>query len=993
MLSLLSLLAPTLAVAPVTQEGADLFEAEVAPILETHCLACHGEDTRKGGVAFTDDELPEGLVEKGRPAESLLLELVSGPAPEMPMKAPPLSEEEVATLRRWIEAGAPWAPGVVGAGGDGEGWWSLQPVTEPALPELPDAWRGWVRTPVDAFVLARMLEAGLTPSMEADRRTLLRRLHFDLVGLPPTPEDVQRFLHDPSPQAYELEVERLLASPRHGERWARHWLDVVHYADTHGYDKDKPRRHAWPYRDWVIGALNDDLPWARFIEQQLAGDVLPGAPPSAVAATGMLAAGPWDFVGHVELREGTVDKAKTRNLDRDDVVKNVFGAFQSLTVHCARCHDHKFDPISQADYYNAQAVFAGVERADREYDADPEVGARRGALEEERASLAAALASAEGALERRIAGDPSPEVSGLREEREALAAAIEAPDRSGSMGYHSALEASADHEKWVRVDLGTPHPVDRVTVYPCDEVFGDHDGAGFGLPAAFTVRLATDDEWQVLGTWRASDAPGRHGDRPITLAAAAAPDGHADAPARPVARYVEVRVPRLWKRTDQHCFALAELEVWSDGENVAAGAEVTAADTIEAGARWGQRMLVDGVYPWSPAMARLDDAERRWHAAAARLEAPAEREARARRTARLAEVDAALAALPARSRVYAPTASFTAQGAFTPPPGGAPRPIHRLERGDVTQPAEPSAPGAVAAVGHAPASFAGAGDMADEGQRRLALARWIAHPENPLTWRSAVNRAWHLHFGRGLVGTPNDFGRMGERPSHPELLDFLAARFRDGGGSLKDLHRELVNSATYRQASTHRADAAAVDSGNRLLWRANRRRLEAEALRDAVLAVSGELDLTQGGPGFEPFRFEDDHSPRYLYAEADPDAPGTQRRSVYRFVVRSAPDPWMSAFDCADPSNSTPVRSDTTTPQQALALLNDRFMLAQAGHLARRAETELAGMDPVQRAAWLAWQRPPTEAEHGLLTAHAGAHGLAALCRVLLNSNEFLYVD
>ena len=965
------------------QEGADHFRTEVAPILEAHCLSCHDEGTAKGGVTFTADALPDGIVEPGHPDESLLLELVSGPEPEMPLKAPPLSEGDVATLRRWIEAGAPWTPGVVGAGGGRDAWWSLQPVEAPAMPELPGPWRGWVREPVDTFVLSALLDQGLHPSMEADRRTLLRRLHFDLVGLPPSPEDVQRFLHDPSPEAYELEVERLLASPRYGERWARHWLDVVHYADTHGYDKDKPRRHAWPYRDWVIDALNGDMPWDQFVQEQIAGDVLPGASPGAVAATGMLAAGPWDFVGHVELREGTVDKKKTRNIDRDDVVKNVFGAFQSLTVHCARCHDHKFDPISQADYYNVQAVFAGVERADREYDADPEVGARRAALNAERASLTDELAAAEEALARRIAEDPSPRIAGLRAEREALAAEVAAPDRSGSMGYHSALEATADHEKWVRVDLGAPRPIDSVTVHPCDEVFGDHDGAGFGLPPSFTVRLGTSDAWTSLGTWRASDEPHRHGNRPIRLVS----EG------RPMARFVEVQVPRLWKRTDQHCFALAELEVWSDGENVAAGAEVTAADTIEAGARWGRRMLVDGVSPWSPAMARLDDAERRWYAAAARLEGSAAREARTRRAARLAEVDAALTALPARSRVYAPTANFAAQGAFTPPPGPAPRLIHRLERGDVTRPAEPSVPGAVAAVGHAPASFAGAGDMTDEGQRRLALARWIAHPDNPLTWRSAVNRAWHLHFGRGLVGTPNDFGRMGERPSHPELLDFLAASFRDGGGSLKDLHRMIVRSATYRQSSAHRVDAAALDSGNRLLWRANRRRLEAEALRDAVLEVSGRLDLTAGGPGFELFRFEDDHSPRYLYAEADPDAPGTHRRSVYRFIVRSVTDPWMTAFDCADPSNSTPVRSDTTTPLQALSLLNDRFMLAQADHLAHRLEAELADTEPVERAAWLAWQRPPTPEELSLLTLHAETHGLPALCRVLFNSNEFLYVD
>ncbi len=984
MICSLLLLAPSAAAVGLPlQEGADLFRTEVAPILEAHCLSCHDEGTAKGGVIFTGDALPEGIVEPGHPEQSLLLELVRGPEPEMPLKAPPLSEEEVATLRRWIQAGAPWTAGAVGAGGGSAPWWSLQPIEAPALPDLPDRWQGWVREPVDAFVLRALLDQGLEPSMEADRRTLLRRLHFDLVGLPPTPEDVQRFMHDPSLQAFELEVERLLASPRYGERWARHWLDVVHYADTHGYDKDKPRRHAWPYRDWVIDALNGDMPWGQFVQEQIAGDVLPGASPSAVAATGMLAAGPWDFVGHVELREGTVDKQKTRNLDRDDVVKNVFSSFQSLTIHCARCHDHKFDPISQADYYNAQAVFAGIERADREYDADPEVGARRAALNAERASLTDEHAAAEEALARRIAGDPSPRVAGLRAEREALAAAVEAPDRSGSMGYHSALEASADHQKWVRVDLGAPRPIDRVTVYPCDEVFGEHHGAGFGLPAAFTVRLGTGDAWSSVATWRAADEPHRHGNRPITLT----PDG------RPLARFVEVQVPRLWKRTDQHGFALAELEVWSGGENVALGAEVTAADTIEAGARWGRRLLVDGAFPWTAAMARLDEAEQRWHAATDRLESAQEKRRRAERTDRLEATDLALASLPARRRVYAATSSFAPQGAFTPPPGSRPRAIHRLERGEVTQPAEPSVPGGVAVLSHAPASFAGALAAEDEGARRLALARWIAHPENPLTWRSAVNRVWHLHFGRGLVGTPNDFGRMGESPSHPELLDHLAATFRDGGGSLKGLHRQLVNSATYRQSSADRPEAAAVDRGNRLLWRANRRRLEAEALRDAVLSVSGSLTLTAGGPGFELFRFEDDHSPRYLYAEADPEDLTTHRRSIYRFIVRSAPDPWMSAFDCADPSNSTPVRSDTTTPLQALSLLNDRFMLSQARHFGERVETELTDMGPVERAAWLAWQRPPTGEELRLLQEHTEAHGLHALCRVLLNSNEFLYVD
>ena len=255
-----------------------------------------------------------------------------------------------------------------------------------------------------------------------------------------------------------------------------------------------------------------------------------------------------------------------------------------------------------------------------------------------------------------------------------------------------------------------------------------------------------------------------------------------------------------------------------------------------------------------------------------------------------------------------------------------------------------------------------------------------------------MNRVWQYHFGRGLVDSPNDFGRMGVRPSHPELLDHLALRFRDGGGSFKELHRALVLSATYRQSSAHRAEAAAIDDGNRLLWRANRRRLEAEALRDSTLSVSGDLNLEMGGPGFQLFGFEDDHSPRYLYAEADLEDTQTHRRSVYRFVVRSVPDPWMTSFDCADPSHCTPVRSETTTPLQALALMNDRFMLRQAERFAARVQAE-APRDPVSLAARLAWQREPEPAELRLLRGHAGAHGLAAVCRVLLNSNEFLYVD
>ncbi|MCA8951056.1 MAG: DUF1553 domain-containing protein, partial [Planctomycetes bacterium] len=548
---------------------------------------------------------------------------------------------------------------------------------------------------------------------------------------------------------------------------------------------------------------------------------------------------------------------------------------------------------------------------------------------------------------------------------------------------HSALASTPDVVKWVQVDLGRSVAIDAVVASPCDEVYGGHPGPGFGLPEVLELWLATAAEgpWQTVSVWRRDQALRQHGDEPIRFAFDRAR----------TARYVRVRAPKLWQRTGDYCFALAELAVFAQGRDVARGRPVTALDSIEAGVRWGKERLVDGVRPWSDAMAKRAELEAAWQRLGGELESAAERAGRSAATARLQFVEAELAALPPKSVVYAAAREFAADGAFTPPPEGRPRVVHRLERGEVSEPRELSVPGGVAALRHAPARFELAAD-ADEGARRIALARWIAHPDNPLTWRSIVNRVWQHHFGRGLASTPNDFGRMGEPPSHPALLDHLARRFRDHGGSLKALHREIVLSATYRQSSAHVAANAEVDAGNRYLWRGHRRRLEAEALRDAILAASGELDLTMGGPGFRLFGFEDDHSPRYRYDEVDLDDAATHRRSIYRFVVRSVPDPWMTTFDCADPSICTAVRSETTTPLQALALFNDRFVLRAAEHLAQRAEAE-APDDPIGRAVWLAWQRAPDPDERARLQVHAGAHGLAAVGRVLLNSNEFLHVD
>src|SRR5438067_1104712 len=378
------------------EPAAPSYEREVRPILVRRCYACHSRQVpvpqggllldsaagwRRGGTSGP-------AVIPGHPEKSLLIQAVRYDGTRKMPPAGRLPEAEVALLTRWVAAGAPGGPKDAGAE-DPARWWAFRPLRLPPLPRVRQL--SWCRTPIDRFVLAKLEAKGLRPSPPADRRTLIRRATFDLTGLPPTPAEVRAFLADRSVNAYEKVVDRLLASPRYGERWGRHWLDVAHYADTHGYDKDKRRDHAWPYRDYVIRSFNADKPYARFMREQIAGDVLFPDDPEGIVATGFIAAGPWDFVGQVELREGTTDKNITRVLDRDDMVMTTMSTFVSMTAHCARCHDHKFDPISQEDYYSLQAVFAGVDRADRPYDLDPRVHAARRPLLERRRALMSQL--------------------------------------------------------------------------------------------------------------------------------------------------------------------------------------------------------------------------------------------------------------------------------------------------------------------------------------------------------------------------------------------------------------------------------------------------------------------------------------------------------------------------------------------------------------------------------------------------------------------------
>ncbi len=725
------------AAAPAGASGDEsLFREQVSSIFASHCVGCHNDSTPKGdfSIQTAASFFQDGHIEPGDAAASYLIELISATEndpPAMPKAGPPLSHEQVEIIEKWIDSGAEWPAGFVIEQNRtiNFDWWSLNKLEDIPVPRFDDGdARQWINTPIDAFVLNTLRERGLQPSSLADRRTLIRRLSYDLTGLPPSFEEIEAFVNNPQPDAYEKLVDRLLASPRYGERWAQHWLDVVKYADTCGYDKDKLRLNAWPYRDYVIRSLNEDKPYKRFVEEQIAGDVLYPDSPDGILGLGFIAAGPWDFIGHVEVPESKIDGKVARNLDRDDMVSNTLNTFCSVTIQCARCHDHKFDPFTQQHYYGLQAVFAAVDRAERVYDVNPDV-------------------------------DP-------------------------------------------------------------------------------------------------------------------------------------------------------QLE-------------------------------------------------------------------------------------PPGKMVYAAATDFPPEGEFKPTLG-KPRKVCLLVRGDVEHPGDPAAPGLLPLSIDDKYTLAPE-EAASEGARRAALAHWITRTDHPLTWRSIVNRVWHYHFGRGIVDTPNDFGRMGGAPSHPELLDWLAAEFRDNGGSLKSLHRLIVTSSVYQQSSFAGKNSQGMeqDSANRLLWKMNRRRLSAEEIRDSILLASGQLSAKMGGPGYYLFELEKtEHSPHYEYQKFDHLDPDSYRRSIYRFVVRSQPDPYMTTLDCADSSQSTPSRMETQTPLQSLAMLNSDFNLVMAEKFAGRLSAEADTADEqIQRALRLAVGREPTSEEQNLMGQYVAQHGLANLSRIIFNLSEFVYVD
>ena len=701
--------------------AAEHFNAHVAPLLARNCLECHRGSGAKGKLDLSRREMAMRGGENGPvlvPGDLGASELYSQiEADEMPPKHPlPATDRKI--IRDWIKAGAVWGqraldPFVYSTGKRaGYDWWSLQPL-RPSQPPGSDESSLQALNGIDRFVLAKLQVNGLHPSPRAEPRTLLRRLYIDVTGLPPTPEDVAAFVSDPSPQAWARIVDKLLASPQYGERWARHWLDVVRFGESDGYEYNGPRDASWPYRDWVIRSLNEDLPYDKFIRMQIAGDVLQPGTLDGGAATGFLVAG-------VENKVAGAAKGMKEMQQQDemeDLVGMVGQSLLGLTINCARCHDHKFDPVSAEDYYRFTALLGGV----------------------------------------------------------------------------------------------------------------------------------------------------RHGSKTL-----AGPDG--------------------------------------------------------------KTMAVHTVISQKPS------------------------------------------------------------------------PAYVLLRGDVASPSAEVAPGGLRAVSGVKADF-GLGGTATDAARRTQLAAWVTDAGNGLFLRVIVNRIWHHHFGRGIVDTPGDFGFNGDRPSHPELLDWLAGWFRDHGQSLKQLHRLILTSATYQQSSKSTAEGAQADASNRWLWRQTPRRVEAEVLRDSLLLVSGQLNTRAFGPGYRDVKIEQ-VPPAFYYLPIDPIGPEFNRRTIYRWSPRGQRSALLDTFDCPDPSVQTPKRSVTTTPSQALSQWNNAFILRMSEHLAARIVGEhppaLVGnkgsdtdslSSQVDRAWWLVLGRAPDEAERRESGALARRRGLALLCRVLFNSNEFIVIE
>lgn len=967
------------------EDDEDFFRESVEPILRQRCYECHSHSATEISSGLTLDwksgwevggERGPAVI-TGDPEGSLLIRAIRHSDPNLKMPEEKIPDQEIAILVEWVKHGAV-DPRVLKPrprdSADATDWWSLRPLIRPEVPEG--------QHPIDAFLLSKLKQQSMTPSAEADRTTLIRRLSIDLHGLHPNVEEVEAFVSDQRPDAYERLVDRMLESPRYGERWARHWLDTIHFADTHGFEHDALRPNAWRFRDYVIESLNHDKPWDRFIREQLAADVFYPHDTRLTVALGFLGAGTYDHSAAATAINSF------ENLDRDDLVTQTMAAFVSTTANCARCHSHKFDPVTQEDYYALQAVFAGIGKGDITFDEDPAVAAER-----RRWQL---LMSAASGMNQTVL---------LQPENEALVAKWES--QRGPMANWQSLEITA----FVSSELATltrnaDGSILSTGTRPDKDTTSVTCSTSLKTITAFRLDVLTDPSLPMNGPGRMDNGnlhltefevqeflPGAAEPRSLKFARATADFDQTDWTS---SHAIDGNPATAWgihPKVGQSHFAVFELN---------APLEVSPGTTfvILLKQLHGRGHLIGRF-----ALSVTDSAAE----LTAAIPGDVEEVLRVERDQRNPEqrttlasfvikrmADERLKALPAPIKVYAagPRAE-NERGVITL---AEPRIIHVLRRGDLDKPGPAIGPGALTALSFGvPARFESSDRPMNEALRRAALADWLAHRDNPLTWRSIANRVWQFHFSKGICDTPSDFGRMGGLPSHPELLDWLAVWFRDDAkGSLKQLHRLIVTSRAWRQSSADRPENAAIDSDNRLLWKMNRSRLDADCLRDAVMVASGQLDLTVGGPGVAHFLSSPGPqlTPVLDYESFDWNTAGANRRSIYRVVWRGIQDPFMEAFDFPDMGQLSATRGFSASPLQSLVLWNNHFILHHAEKMASRAVAISANLpEQITAVVQICWLRNPTAEEHQQLEKLAIEFGLPAVCRLLLNSNEFLFVE
>ncbi|MDA9857592.1 DUF1553 domain-containing protein [Rubripirellula sp.] len=909
----------------VSAEGAEVtdFNREILPIFEQKCFSCHGPEKQKSGLRvdrraamLKGGDYGEPTLIPGNSADSFLIQVVSGEHADlkMPPSGDSLSANEISLLRRWIDSGAIWPEQMEDSAEQSQALhWSLQPLAEARKSDS-----------IDSLLEAKLKSVGLAYSPGCDPASLLRRVSFVLTGLPPTIEELDEFLNDPDgvDAAYDRAIERLLDSQRYGERWAQHWLDVIRWAETVGFETNLERSRAWPYRDWVIDALNEDKPYDQFLFEQIAGDTV-----GQDAALGFLVAGPANLPGQIGRDEEAMRQARQDELD--EVIRTVSQSVMGLTVGCARCHNHKFDAIKQVDYYSMQAIFAGLTYGNRRW---------RG---EQNDQWAARVPAAQANVNRLV--------------KELAAKRIE-------LGLQSAVEDLHTERfepvsaKSVRMEIDATANHGAASLYEFEIYSSDTaEIASDGAAASINVALASMGAQPSASSFALANQT-RHFDNLV--------DGDRDR--RQAFPWVAASGGPAWIQIDLAKPAMIDRIRWDRGSGVPVQYKILVLPTD--GSDWVS------VADTSRRMLREDDLRKATQISIADLSLD-QIETLVAQISQLRVARAELARLSAGPQVFS--------ARFSPSPG----PSWRLHRGDPMQRRELVSPTIPAVLGEL--------DLppdAPDVDRRVALAKHFISPDHPLTARVIVNRVWQHHFGTGLVDTPSDFGVMGSKPMHPELLDFLASELIAKGWSIKHLHRLILSSHAFRQASQPRAAALEMDAESRLLWRFPPRRLEAEAIRDSILLVSGNLNLKMGGPGFNLFQQRGGLSG---YTPIETFEGEGLRRMIYSHKIRMQSVDVFGAFDCPDAGQMKPKRTYSITPTQSLGLFNSPMVLQQADVLAERVQSQCPDSiaSQVDLVFRLALSRMPHDQERSQMVKFVEGEGLQQLCRVLFNTSEFLYIQ